>query len=153
MPHIRHQACSGTFSHVGGDVSRLHKSYMQTLRAQRHKCQIASSVTNSKHLKCIFPVCFFRTSTSACRCRPTSESLTGTWRSCSSAARTSTSRSAGAHAEPRWSVSFSLSVCSCLCASHHGNWAPLDWDGLIGSHRRSLLLSAHQSRSSVSAGV
>ncbi len=57
----------------------------------------------------------FRTSTSACPFLLTSEFLTVTWRSCSSAAHPSTSRSADARAEPRWSVTVCVCVCLCLC--------------------------------------
>lgn len=51
-------------------------------------------------LFCVSP----RTWTNVCHCRLTSESLTATWRSYSSAVRPSTSRSVDALVELRWSV-------------------------------------------------
>lgn len=94
----------------------LHNIQTTLNKCQQHMCDLVTQAnftvslgTLDKDFFIYVCVCF-RTSTSACLCLLTSESLTATWRSCSLAAHPSTNRSADVRAEPRWSVCVCLSL-------------------------------------------
>lgn len=137
----------------------LHNIQTTLNKCQQHMCDLVTQAnftvslgTLDKDFFIYMCVCF-RTSTSACLCLLTSESLTATWRSCSLAAHPSTNRSADVRAEPRWSVCaracLFVSVLLLLC----GTSSPVTrhplcrvsmviflvqaQDGLICSHMRS----------------